>query len=228
MGDPVRAFYDDLADSYHLMFQDWEKSIAFQASVLGPLIEREIPARRLRILDCACGIGTQALGLAARGHALTGADLSAAAIARAIREARERNLTIRFQVADMRGLSAVPESGFDAVLAVDNALPHLASEDDLALAVRQIAGKLRANGLFVASIRDYDQILETRPAMTPPAFFTDGPHRRIYHQVWDWIDERRYTVHLYPAATSSRHTGECCGGNWARSSARPVLRTSAG
>jgi len=33
--------------------------------------------------------------------------------------------------------------------------------------------------------------------MPPPAFFNDGAHRRIYHQVWDWTGGRQYTVHLY-------------------------------
>jgi len=197
MDDPIRTFYDDLADSYHLMFQDWNRSIEWQASVLGPLIEREMPAGRLRILDCACGIGTQTLGLAARGHVLVGADLSAAAIARATREALERNLAIRFEAADMRDLSAVPESGFDVVLAADNALPHLLSEQDLAQAIRQIAGKLRDGGIFLAGIRDYDRILEERPALPPPAFFQDGACRRIYHQVWDWTGDRQYIMHLY-------------------------------
>jgi 2-polyprenyl-3-methyl-5-hydroxy-6-metoxy-1,4-benzoquinol methylase len=70
----------------------------------------------LRILDCACGIGTQTLGLAGRGHMLTGVDLSAAAIARAHSEAQQRGLSIRFAVGDMRDLSALEESNFDVSL----------------------------------------------------------------------------------------------------------------
>jgi hypothetical protein len=57
--------YDELAEYHHLIFADWNASIEWQASVLGPLLEREAGVRHLRILDCACGIGTQALGLAA-------------------------------------------------------------------------------------------------------------------------------------------------------------------
>ena len=95
MGDPTRMFYDDLAESYHLMFQDWTQSVRRQAAVLGSLVEREIPTGALRILDCACGIGTQSLGLAQRGHALAGVDPSEAAIARARREAKQRNPSIR-------------------------------------------------------------------------------------------------------------------------------------
>ena len=138
MGDPTRAFYHDLADSYHLIFEDWDQSILRQASVLGSLIEGELPTGRLRILDCACGIGTQTLGLAGRGHVLTGTDISAAAIARARREAQQRSLTIQFDVADMCDLSAVSKSAFDVVLAADNAIPHLITEQDLSRAVQQI------------------------------------------------------------------------------------------
>lgn len=179
------------------MFQDWNQSVQWQASILGPPIEREMSRHDLRILDCACGIGTQSLALAERGHTLTGVDLSAAAIARAQTEAQQRRLPTRFTVADMRDLTTVPESNFDVVLAADNALPHLLTEAGLARALQQIAGKLRAGGLFLATIRDYDQIVEEVPAMPPPAFFKDGVYRRIYHQVWDWTSDRQYTVHLY-------------------------------
>jgi glycine/sarcosine N-methyltransferase len=208
MDHPTPAFYDDLADWYHLIFQDWTRSIQWQASVLGPLIEGQLPPGQLRMLDCACGIGTQALGLAERGHALVGTDISAAAIARARREAQQRSLSIQFEVADMRDLSDVPESGFDVVLAADNALPHLLTEQDLSRAAQQICGKLRAGGLFVASIRDYDQIIVNHPAMPPPAFFPDGEYRRIYHQVWDWTGDRQYTAHLY--ITHEDRTGWSC------------------
>ena len=65
MADVVRDFYDQLAGNYHLMFEDWEASVARQAAALAPLLERECgPAVSVRVLDCACGIGTQALGLA--------------------------------------------------------------------------------------------------------------------------------------------------------------------
>ena len=200
MAHPARTFYDDLAESFHLIFQDWPQSIRWQASVLGPLIEREMPARPLRILDCACGIGTQTLGLAQRGHTLMGIDLSGAAISRAKREAGLRNLSIQFEVADMRSLSSIPETGFDVVVAADNALPHLLDDQDLARAVQQIAGKVRPGGLFLASIRDYDRLIVERPTVQGPAFYGCELDRRIVHQVWDWIAEDRYRLHMYITA----------------------------
>ena len=197
MGDPVTSFYDEMAESHHLIFRDWNWSIDWQAGILGPLIEREFEAGRLKILDCACGIGTQSLGLARRGHTVVGTDLSPGPIARARREAAQRGLSIRFETADMRDLGTLPESGFDVALAADNPLPHLDDESRLLQAARSIASKLRPGGLFVTSIRDYDQILAERPTAMPPAFFMDEGRRRIVHQVWDWTDDWNYTFHLY-------------------------------
>jgi tRNA/tmRNA/rRNA uracil-C5-methylase (TrmA/RlmC/RlmD family) len=50
-----------------------------QGAALDALTGRE----RAAVLDCACGIGTQALGLALRGHRVVGTDVSARAVVRA-------------------------------------------------------------------------------------------------------------------------------------------------
>lgn len=196
------AFYDDLAEHYHLIFQDWQTSIDWQAGILGPLLEREcgpsgIQSGTLRILDCCCGIGTQALGLAKRGHQVTGSDVSSAAIARARREAAQRGLAIDFHVDDMRRLETVPGPPFDAVLAADNSLPHLLDDNDVRQAAAGVLSRLVPGGIFVATIRDYDQLVTERPTMQPPVFHSDPSGRRFYHQVWDWTSERTYTMHLY-------------------------------
>jgi glycine/sarcosine N-methyltransferase len=197
MADSARDFYDELAGCYHLIFENWESSMARHAAVLGPVLERECgPAAAVKVLDCACGIGTQAFGLASLGFRVTGADLSSAAVERAREEAAARGLDLPLHVADMRHLS-FPETGFDAVIAMDNALPHLLSGQDLAQAAAQIHAKLRAGGTLMASIRDYDRLIEGRPVVEGPRFFSDASGRRIVFQLWDWMDERRYAFHLY-------------------------------
>ena len=196
MEEGVTRFYDSTAENHHLVFKDWNATINWQAGVFGPRIERGQTGSPLHILDCACGIGTQALGLAARGHVVTGTDISAAAVSRARREAQDRGLSIRFEVADMRDLSTIEESDFDAVLAADNALPHL-QEDGLRRAAESMSAKLKTGGVFVATVRDYDAVVAERPTVQPPSFFDDGGRRRIVHQIWDWLDERTYRFHLY-------------------------------
>lgn len=199
MPDPVQGFYDKLAGKYHLMFDDWPAAIARQAAVIGPRLEQAVgqASRRLKIADCACGIGTQAIGLAQRGHNVTGSDLSPAAIERARREALSAKLDIGFQVADIFDLAPIQETNFDAVVCLDNALPHLDSFERLCQAAAECRRILRPGGVFLASIRDYDRLIHERPAIQQPCFYGNGPQRRIIHQVWDWMDDLRYTVHLY-------------------------------
>jgi glycine/sarcosine N-methyltransferase len=190
--------YDDLAAHYDQIFENWEQSMARQAAVLGKILRSECGERRpVRVLDCACGIGTQSLGLAMNGFEVEGCDLSSAAIERARLEAAKRGLTIPFSVANMLELSAIPRSSFDAVICIDNSLPHLESDEQLLQAVKQAYGKLRAGGSFVGSIRDYDRLVVERPTIHGPSFFPDAGGKRIVFQVWDWLDERRYRFHLY-------------------------------
>jgi glycine/sarcosine N-methyltransferase len=191
------GFYDLFAADYHLLWEDWEASITRQAAAIATILERESVTAGATVLDCACGVGTQTLGLAKLGFCMTGADVSKNAVERARSEATMRKLEIPFHVADMRDLDAVPATGFQAVICMDNALPHLLSEADLAQAAVQIRTKLRAGGTFVASIRDYDEILPRRPLVHGPFFFSDEGKRRIVFQVWDWQDERRYKFHMY-------------------------------
>lgn len=196
-GDSTVGFYDALAEHYHLIFEDWEKSIARQSAILNRLIGAEASGP-MKILDCACGIGTQALGFAMRGHRVVGSDLSPQAVARARREAANRGLELEmeFHVSDMTSLKEIADRDFDVVASLDNALPHLEPEQVVA-AVRAMSVKVKPGGLILASIRDYDRLIVERPKVQEPVFYTDEGARRIVHQVWDWTDHDRYNVHLY-------------------------------
>lgn len=198
MAEGVKNFYDQLASNYHLIFEDWEASTRRQASVLGAILERECgsPAN-VKVLDCACGIGTQALGLARLGFQVTACDLSPLAVERTRMEAEKRGLNVRAFVADMLDLSVIPDREFDAVICMDNALPHLESEEQLLRAATQMRRKLRPDALLMTSIRDYDSLVLEKPVVQGPNFYSDEKGRRIVHQVWDWLDDRRYTFHLY-------------------------------
>jgi glycine/sarcosine N-methyltransferase len=191
------SFYDNLAESYHLIFDDWNLAIARQRDVLAKLLP--VSAAGMRVLDCACGIGTQAIGLAMLGCIVEGSDPSRVAVDRARREAIARGLKAEFRVDDMRRLSTAPIAAYDAVIAMDNAIPHLDSDDEIEIALAAIRARLRNGGIALISLRDYGPLMASRPASTPPALYRDGKFRRIYHQVWDWQDDRRYIMHLFIA-----------------------------
>jgi|ERR1700722_6328645 len=100
--------YDELASHYHLIFENWELSVERQAAALSSILQGKCGlATTARILDCACGIGTQSLGLAKMGFRVSGCDLSPRAIERARLEASRRNVDIHFSVANMLNLTSL-------------------------------------------------------------------------------------------------------------------------
>jgi glycine/sarcosine N-methyltransferase len=195
MTPPADSFYDDMASIYHLIFDDWDLAIERQRQVLCRLLPP--PDVAGPVLDCACGIGTQALGLARAGYRVEGSDLSTAQIERARAEAAIRGLDVAFRVDDMRQLGSAAPGRFGVVLAFDNALPHLDSDAEVRAALSAMRDRLRPGGQLLISLRDYGSLIEQHPAVMPPLRFPDDGRRRIVHQVWDWQDDRRYIVHLY-------------------------------
>jgi SAM-dependent methyltransferase len=197
MDGSVVQFYDELAANYHLLFADWKRSIEHQGEVLDGLLRASLGDGPQRVLDCCCGIGTQAIGLALRGHRVRGTDLSPHAIERARYEAARFGVAIPFAVADVRALGNHVTDVFDVVLACDNALPHLTQDEELHQAVGQMAGRLRPGGLFLASTRDYDALVQERAAATPVKVLEE-PVGRMTFQVWDWAsDSKTYRVHQF-------------------------------
>lgn len=138
MSESVLQFYEQLASDYHLIFVDWKKSLVKQGEVLDSIIRAQMGTRALSVLDCSCGIGTQAIGLALRDYTVHATDLSPAAVARAEVEAAAQGASLTFGVADFRALDRQMAARFDVVLTCDNALPHLLDEKDLSVAVRNI------------------------------------------------------------------------------------------
>lgn len=193
-----QKFYDELSEDYHLLFADWDEAMQQQARTLDQLIRKYAKGNTDTLLDCACGIGTQAIGLAKLGYHTTATDLSPKAIERAQQEARQRQINnISFATADFTRLATSVNGTFDIVIACDNALPHLLTDEAMSLALENIASKINSGGLFLASIRDYDALLNTRPTSTLPIVKDMTGAKSITFQVWDWITPNTYTVNHF-------------------------------
>lgn len=202
--------YEPFAERYHLIFEDWEVAQDAHGAALDRLLRAEGLAPPATVLDCTCGIGTQALPLARLGWTVTATDVTPSAVARAAREAAERRIPMATAVADVRALTGVVAGPFDAVISADNALPHLQTEADLAAAFRSIHAVLRPGGVFVATIRDYDAALETRPPGIVPWTFGSPGRRRLMAQAWWWDD----VVPAYDFDMFLLEEGEGDGGGW--------------
>ena len=206
--DITQAFYDDMAASYDKLFEDWDETTREQAAMLDRILRSQGVDRGARVLDCACGIGTQAIGLASLGYSVSASDISDNELQEAARRAEARGLSIRLRHADFRALAdAFPET-FDVVIAMDNALPHMLTADDLTAATASIVDRVRPGGIFVASIRDYDSLLTTRPAYSTPYVHKTALGQRVSFQTWDWTGDvyhlTQYLIEDEGALTASK------------------------
>jgi SAM-dependent methyltransferase len=186
----IQTFYDNLASQYDKLFLDWQSATHEQAAILHKLFQSNGFDLSSRVLDCACGIGTQAIGLAALGYSVTASDISDAEIAQARIRSADNQVKIRFEHADFCALQETFPEPFDIVIFMDNALPHMLSKSALESAVSSITKQLASGGIFVASIRDYDALLAEKPPYSPPYIHKTHRGQRVSFQTWLWDDER--------------------------------------
>ena len=197
MSESVLEFYDQLSSDYHLIFKDWDNSVRWHSNTLDRIIQKykNAPQQNLTLLDCSCGIGTQAIGLALLGYNVHATDLSPKAVERAGTEAKRMGANMTFGEADFRMLKQQISGEFDVVISCDNSLPHLLTQQDLITATENIYAKLKSGGLFLASIRDYDKLVVAKPKVLEPTVYDDVAGRRVVFQVWDWTEDSNfYTV----------------------------------
>lgn len=182
----IQSFYDNLASQYDKLFLDWQAATQEQAVILDRLFADNGFNKSAQILDCACGIGTQAIGLAMLGYQISASDISEGALEEARFRAANNNVQIQFTQADFCDLSKAFGKKFDIVIAMDNALPHMLTAGSLEAAIRSITHQLKAGGIFIASIRDYNALLADKPPYSPPYIHASGNGQRVAFQTWKW------------------------------------------
>lgn len=193
----TQTFYDRMASQYDKFYQDWDQATREEAAFLQKLFQEYGFDTSAKLLDCACGIGTQAIGLAELGYSVTASDISEGELKEAEKRASARGVSVDFRQADFRNLSAVFSDQFDLIICMDNALPHMLTAEDLEKAVQSITVQLRAGGLFVASIRDYDRMLEEKPGFSAPYVHKTANGQRVLFQTWDWVgDNYRFIQYI--------------------------------
>jgi SAM-dependent methyltransferase len=194
-----QEFYDSLANYYHLIYDDWEKDFTHQAKVLRRVISKYWGNNINSILDASCGIGTQSIGLAQLGYSIIGADLSQKAIDRAVIEANIRDVNIKFIQLDMREISPSCFSNlFDLVLACDNSIPHLLSENEISIVFNNFLSILNPGGGVIISVRDYAKIRKSGIHIVPRKVHIFNEKKIILFDVWefhgDFYDMNTYVV----------------------------------
>ena len=181
--------YQRLAERHRLFYADWDGFVRREGVWLDALLR---PLGAHRVLDCTCGIGSQAIALALDGYQVTAADLSEANLAEAQHLADALDAPVLWQQADVRRLDEGDLGGpFDAVISLGNSLPHLLTEEDMLAALRQMARQARPGGLVLVGQRDWDAIAQQRPAFNfrHEHCNTPGPGlRTVLFDLWRYDD----------------------------------------
>ena len=138
----LAEYYDKLF-TFHLSWFE-----AARQRLLGRILPRLESA-----CDLACGTGTTALLLAAKGIKMFAVDLSPAMCRLARQKARRARLPLSVFRADMRSFR-LPEP-VDLVLCEFDALNHVPRKADLARVARAVARALRPSGYFYFDVNNH-------------------------------------------------------------------------
>jgi len=181
-------FYDQLAALYKLIYQDWEKGVTDHARILDDIIRRHFPDHTGNILDAACGIGTQLIGLAGLGYQMTGTDISPKELEVARKELNKRNLKAKLYKCGFKDLDSCFENlKFDLVIALDNAIPHLLSDTEILEAFKAMYWVCRQG--IIISVRDYDQVDKSKIQMIPYGYRRIDGKNWFLFQRWEFEGE---------------------------------------
>ena len=104
---------------------------------------------------------------------------------RAKSEASERGLSIAFSVADMRRAFDHHQQQFDVVISCDNSIPHLLSDEDIFMAMKQFHKCTRPGGGCIITVRDYENEDLSHQQVKSYGIREEHAVRWLLWQVWD-------------------------------------------
>lgn len=149
--------YDELGEVYEWLITDAKLApVDFAATfddVLAPLPDDA------HVLDCSCGTGQLAVGLAAQGLRVTATDASATMVRRTARLAEEHAASVRTARATWEELPRHLDDGaVDLVFCVGNSLHHAAGARGRSAALAAMARVLRPGGRLVLTSRTWERV----------------------------------------------------------------------
>ncbi|MFJ9389237.1 class I SAM-dependent methyltransferase [Nocardioides sp. NPDC101246] len=151
------AGYGPLCEAYEWLIRDDLASPAGAAARYGDLVE-SLPSDA-RVLDCACGTGQLAVGLADLGLDVVATDASAGMVGRTEELAGEHGVSLRAQQVSWEELSDhFDASSFDLVFCVGNSLGHAEGATGRLTALASMARLLRPGGALVLTSRAWEVV----------------------------------------------------------------------
>jgi SAM-dependent methyltransferase len=185
--------YRTLADDYEWLESDavhsGEEFLAQTADLLGAL------PPGARVLDCACGNGSTALGLARAGFDTHASDLSPAMVARTRERAEAEGLLLPAEVGDWASLRERAQRPFDLVICVGNSIVHADGRAGRREALAAMRAVLAPAGRVLLDARNWEKLRAQRPRIVAERPVERGGRRCQALRVWS-IPEDWEAVHV--------------------------------
>ncbi len=142
------------------------------------LRKQKVDVAEQRVIDIGCGNGRNGNELADRGAAVTGMDISPAAIRMATTDARERKLDATYLVHDIGSPWPLDDGAFTLALDVTSSNSLLAAEREVYLSelIRTLApgGWLYLKTLCLESDKNAKHLIKTSPGPEPDTYVLPG------------------------------------------------------
>lgn len=149
--------YDVLGDVYEWLISDAKLDPAEFAASFHDALSLLPP--HPQVLDCSCGTGQLAVGLAGRGMHVVATDASAAMVRRTTELAQEFGASVRTLQASWEQLPEhFDEASFDMVFCVGNSLHHAEGADGRAAALAAMSRVLRPGGRLILTSRTWELV----------------------------------------------------------------------
>jgi SAM-dependent methyltransferase len=178
--------YDSLAGVYEFLVPEALLSPEGSAAAFDAVLEG-LPAGA-RVLDCACGTGTLAVGLALRGFEVDASDASAEMVVRTRALAQARGARVQAEVARWDELAGGP---FDAVLCVGNSITHAPGPDGRRASLSGMRRVVRDGGLLAVTSRNWE-----RPQAAGEEVVERGGRRASVRRAWHDGEPRRVEIEV--------------------------------
>jgi glycine/sarcosine/dimethylglycine N-methyltransferase len=158
------------------------------------------------VLDVAAGTGFHSVRLMDAGFDVISVDGSAAMLAKAFENGRNRGLILNTVQADWRELNRSIRGRYDAIVCLGNSFTHLHGEQDRRKALSEFYSALRHDGILIIDQRNYDEMLDHGFRSThnyyycgdrvtaEPEYLDDGLARFKYA----FPDGSEYTLNMFP------------------------------
>jgi SAM-dependent methyltransferase len=147
--------YGTLAEVYDWLVPEALLEPAGSVAAFAMVVDELEPGAR--VLDCACGTGTLAVGLALHGFDVVASDASPAMVERTRALAAQQDAHLTAVACRWEELGAQGWAPFDAVLCVGNSLTHAPGRAGRRAALAAMRCRLRDGGLLAVTSRNWER-----------------------------------------------------------------------